>query len=142
MEKKKEVGGSPFFPLIETGWEIIFQQIGYCRDKHIPYLILDSSEFRDYPLKVFPRLYAKIGLRFSSKQLLWQSIDDVDLDNLGGRHTHLYKRALLSNGIQAAKESIPSIKAFPVKGGFRSHVIKALRIYNELRNDPGKIRIR
>lgn len=139
IAKKLETGDSPFFPLIETGWELIAQQVNYCRRENIPYALIDASDFRNVPTQVFPGLFALFGLEFSSSMLTWQSCDDLEIDNLDGAHSHLYRRVLSSRGVQPAKEDIPSRESFSEDNGVRAHVERCLQIYSALRADTHRI---
>lgn len=139
IEKKQAVGDSPFFPLIETGWDLIVQQIGYCRQLEIPYLIVDATDFRNAPASVFAQVFARLGLPFLPGMLSWQPRNDVELDNLAGAHSHLYRRVLMSSGIQPATEAIPALETFPSEHGFRDHVVACLEKYHDLCNDENRI---
>jgi len=83
IEKKIETGDSSEFPLIETGWDLILEQISYCRAQDIPHLIVDTTDFRKNPQHIFPQIFERLGLPFSDDMLQWQPCPDVDLDNLG-----------------------------------------------------------
>lgn len=141
IAKKLETGDSPFFPLIETGWELIAEQIDYCRGEGISYALIDASDYRNDPTGVFPELFARFGLDFSTSMLSWQSCDDLEIDNLDGAHSHLYRRVLSSRGVQPAQEPIPELASFVEEKGVRKHVEKCLQIYAELRSDPQHIRV-
>lgn len=141
MEKKREVGENPVFPLIESGWELIFSQIDYCTKNKIPYIVMDSTDFRNNPENILPKMFNKFNLPFSKDMLSWKPAKGIDLDNLAGRHTHLYRRVLLSTRIQSAQEQIPSLNSFPARNGFRKHVKECIKIYNELLNNPKRILI-
>ena len=133
MRKKEAVGDDPVFPLVESGWQLLKSQIGYCRQREIPHLIVDAGDFRNRPVEVFGRVFKQLGLEFKSRMLNWRACRDVDLDNLEGRHRHLYERVLGSTGMAPEEEPIPPLESFPGKGGFRDHVAKSLGIYRMLR---------
>lgn len=139
MDKKRQVGDSPFFPLVETGWTLLAQQIDACRQAAIPYLIVEASDFRNAPEAVLPRVFEQAGLAFSPAMLAWQAYHEVDLDNLGGAHSHLYRRVLTSTGIQPATEALPPLDAFPTAHGFRDHVATCLDLYHRLCHDAQRI---
>lgn len=138
IKKKIEAGQNPNFPLIETGWELIVEQVRYCQDYNIPYLVIDSTEFRNYPDIIFAQIFEEIDLAFSPEMLIWQSTPKVNLDNLGGIHSHLYRRVLESTGIEPATEPIPEFKDIPERNGFREHVRKCMSIYKELKLEADK----
>ena len=133
MGKKQEVGDDPVFPLVESGWQLLASQIRYCRQRGIGHIVVDAKEFRNQPSEVFARVFGELGLDFQAGMLNWRSCAGVNLDNLQGRHRHLYERVLASTGIEAEKKSIPPLEWFPKTRGFRDHVAESLKIYRELR---------
>ncbi len=133
ISKKIEAGQDPRFPLIETGWELISNQLRYCQEQSIPYFIIDSLDFRTCPSDVFSKIFKQLNLPFSPDMLSWRATPNVNLDNLGGHHSHLYKRVLASTGIEPAEERIPELEEIPKDNGFREHVIKCMGIYNNLK---------
>ncbi len=139
MDKKREVGDSPIFPLIETGWQLVREQVAYCDQHEIPYVIVRADDFRNRPLEVLPQLFERLGLDFSPDMVSWQSRGDLEIDNLGGDHTHLYTRVLLSSGLDPEIDGLPAMERFPIEGGFREHVEEALEIYEELSSSPERI---
>ncbi len=141
ISKKKEAGQDPRFPLIETGWEQISDQIRYCREQGIPYFIIDSIDFRTCPSEVFSKIFELLQLTFSPEMLSWKATPEVNLDNLGGQHSHLYQRVLASTGIEPAEEKIPEIEEIPEENGFREHVIKCMEIYKNLRMEAEKMAV-
>ena len=130
--KKREVGDDASFPKVETGWRLVAEQVGEARRRQIPHLIVDTSEVRNHPRAVLPTLFARLGLEFSPAILDWRPCPKVELDNLGGRHRHLYRRVLESDGLQPARREPPAIDTFPVEGGWRDHVRECLDIFREL----------
>ncbi len=139
IEKKKMVGDSIYFPHIETGWELLQKQIVYCEMHQIPHMIVDSTDFRNHPDSVFAQVFAQFDLPFSAEMLLWNPCEDVDLDNLDGKHRHLYERVLNSKSLQPALEAIPEIKDFPEEHGIREHVQVCVDIYMYLCQSPRQI---
>jgi hypothetical protein len=138
ITKKIEAGQDPRFPLIETGWELISKQIRYCQERSIPYFIIDSIDFRTCPSDVFSKIFEQLNLPFSPQMLSWRATPDVNLDNLGGHHSHLYTRVLESTGIEPVEEKIPELEQIPEENGFREHVVNCIRIYNNLRLEAEK----
>jgi hypothetical protein len=138
IEKKEMVGDSYNFPLIETGWELIAQQISYCRSHNIPHMIVDSTDFRNHPTAVFRQIFGRLGLPFSEEILTWNPTD-VEIDNLDGEHRHLYERVLSSKGLQPATEFIPTLDMFPDDNKFRRHLRESIDIYRLLRRSPERI---
>lgn len=132
IEMKEEVGDSPLFPLIETGWELVARQVDQARAAGVPFMVVDTNEMRNNPEAILSQVFGRLGLPFSAEMLSWKSLPDIDLDNLGGRHSHLYRRVLESTGLQPALEPIPGVDFFPDEGGVRAHVERCLTIYRSL----------
>lgn len=141
MNKKCEVGDSPYFPHIETGWELLNSQIAQCQTQNIPYLIVDGADFRNKPDLIFPQIFEALSLEFSPAQLSWQPQTDLDLDNLGGAHRHLYYHVLNSAGMEPDRDVPPPLSSFPAEHGVRNHVAACLQIYKELQADPARIKL-
>lgn len=133
MKKKIEVGDSPIFPLIETGWELLERQIKHCQANRVPFLVIDSGDFRSQPEAVFRRFFSALGLPFSAEYLRWRTLPGFDLDNLEGDHTHLYTTVLESQGVTPDRDPLPTLDYFPERGGFRDHVIQCQEIYRRIR---------
>lgn len=141
IQKKREAGQNPIYPLIETGWELLDSQIENMNERNIQYFIVETTDYRNNPEGIFKKLFNSLGLPFNSSMLNWRPAVGVDVDNLQGRHRHQYSRALLSDGIQPATESIPSIDQFPVEGGFRDHIEYASSIYESLKSSSRRINL-
>jgi hypothetical protein len=139
IEKRALAHQNTNFPFIETGWDLMLQQIDYCKTHQKPFLILDAYDLRSQPELILKKLFLQQGLPFESKMLEWKSADNISLDNLGGAHTHLYLRVLASTRIEAATEEIPSLDSFPQETGMRQHVLECLSIYEKLRSDPSRV---
>lgn len=133
IKKKVEVGDTPLFPLSETGWELLESQITFCQVAAIPYLIVDSTDFRNHPHAVLKELFTRLHLSFSKELLLWQPQSTIDIDNLDGKHSHLYKKVLQSDSLIPDQDTIPSLDSFPVDEGFLQHITECLHIYKRLK---------
>lgn len=141
MAKKKEVGDNPLFPLVETGWELIADQIEHCKEYQIPYIIVDAKDFRNQPIPIFKQICERLDLPFNEGMLSWNARPDVDIDNLDGDHHHLYQEVLSSTGLFADKDTIPALDSFPTENGYRDHVRQSLRIYERLQASSARVRI-
>jgi hypothetical protein len=139
-KKKIEVGDSPLYPFVESGWNLLAQQIDGCRRAGIEYLLVDSGDFRNQPEAVFPQVLERLGLPWSPECLVWEACEDVELDNLEGAHRHLYGEVLASTGLKPDPAEMPALDAFPEEDGVREHVARCLEIYRELRQSPERIR--
>ncbi len=137
--KKIEGGASPVYPFIESGWDLVQKQIAYCRENAIDCLLVDSTDFRGRPGVVFPQVMGRFGLPWSDECLDWNACEDVELDNLGGAHRHLYGEVLASTGLKPDLAMVPTLDSFPEEDGVREHVAHCLEIYRQLREAPERI---
>jgi hypothetical protein len=69
MRKKIEVGDSPLFPLIESGWQLLDSQISSCRQQGIPFVIIDSADYRRAPEPMFKAFFSAMDLPYSPDYL-------------------------------------------------------------------------
>ncbi len=139
IRMKVEGGESPSYPAIESGWRLLKSQIDRAKERDIKHLLVDAADFRAAPAPVFAAVFDRIGLPFTPELLSWRPCAHLQLDNLGGRHEHLYRRVLASSGILPA-ESTPALSDFPLADGVRDHVARSLEIYRALRESPARIR--
>lgn len=138
-EKKIEGGASPLYPFAESGWELLEKQIAHCREHDIEFLLADSTDFRGRPSVIFPQVMERFGLPWSDECLEWHACEDVELDNLGGAHRHLYGEVLASTGLKPDLSMVPTLDFFPEEDGVREHVNHCLEIYRGLRRVPERI---
>ncbi|MFZ5376620.1 MAG: hypothetical protein ACOZAN_03055 [Patescibacteria group bacterium] len=141
IDKKIIASQSTNFPFIETGWELMKIQIDFCQQKQVPFIICDSTDMRNNPSAFFSLLCTRLNMPFNSQMLNWKPAEQINLDNLGGEHSHLYLRVLKSSGIEPANEPIPSIKSFSNIEGLSEHVCQAMEIYSFLKNNKHTLRI-
>jgi hypothetical protein len=141
MAKKEEVGDNPLFPLVETGWELIADQIKYCKGHGIPYLIADAKDFRNRPRAIFKQVFERLDLPFEDGMLSWNARPNIDIDNLDGDHHHLYQEVLSSTGMHSDADAIPSLDSFPTENRYRDHVRQCLRIYERLQASSARVRV-
>ncbi len=138
MEKKLEVGDNPIFPLVETGWELLRDQIEYCREHGIDHVVVTAESLRDRPLETLPELFDALRLEFDQEMVTWKPCEAVEIDNLEGDHSHLYRSVLSSTGLEPEVEP-PAVQSFPEEGGFRRHVGESLAIYEALKASAVRI---
>ena len=139
MRTKREVGDNPRFPKIESGWELWRRQIEWCETRGVDYMLADSTDFRDQPEAIFSQVFKRLQLPFSRDMLEWRACPEVELDNLGGRHRHLYGAVLASTGIRPETSATPLLEDFPRTDGWREHVERCLAIYREMRDAAARI---
>ena len=137
--KKIEGGASPIYPEIESGWDLLRQQLSFCREHAIDCLLVDSTDFRGRPSVVFPQIMGRFGLPWSDECLDWNACEEVELDNLGGAHRHLYGEVLASTGLKPDLSMVPTLDSFPEEDGVREHVAHCLTVYRQLREAPERV---
>jgi hypothetical protein len=106
----------------------------------VEHILVDSTDFRNQPLETFPQVFDRFGLPFAPEMLEWRSCPEVELDNLGGRHRHLYGEVLASSGIKPDHAEIPALDSFPEEHGLRAHVEVCLAFYREMAESDNRIR--
>lgn len=133
IKKRKEAQQEVYFPLIETGWEFLNVQLRIMKENDKDFFILDSTDFRERTPEIIKKMMKKFRVFLDPVSLLdWIPNPNIELDNLNGRHRHLYKRVLSSNSIVKPYEEMPEINDFP--DYFKNHVLDALKIYQSLRS--------
>lgn len=139
IRKKRLAGADPDFPKIETGWQLLAAQVRLARDAGVDYVVVDATDFRTHPESVFAQVAAALDVPWGPQMLKWKPRIGLPIDNLGGRHDHLYRRVLASTGIEPPTEEVPDLAWFP-QGSWRRHVRECLGIYDRLLADPRRIR--
>ncbi len=139
--KKLEVDTEGIYPGVEMGVVLLKEQIAYCKEQDIPYLIVESADIRRAPTETLSQVFERLDLPFSPALLEWRPLPDFDVDNLDGRHSHLYTRVLRSTGIQPDNAPPRTLDDFPEQGDFRKNVAIHAEVYAELLEDPERIRI-
>lgn len=138
---KEKSGQDTLFPLRETGWHSIEEQVAYCADAGRPYLIVDAADFRAAPEPVFGRVHEALGLPFDERHLSWKPMPHLRLSNHRSEAVdHFFTRVLNTTGIEPPTEPIPGLDRFTTESGLRGHVAEALEIYRRLRDDPNRVR--
>ncbi len=139
--KKRLVGGDGIYPGVEMGVVLLAEQMAYCRDRDIPYLLVDSKDFRRRPATILRQVFERLDLPFSPALLEWRTLPDFDIDNLDGRHSHLYTRVLQSTGIQPDNAPPRTLEDFPQERDFRRNIAIHAEVYKTLLEDPQRIRL-
>lgn len=133
MSKRTEGGQNPEFHSEESGWQSLAEQVSCCREIGVPYLVVDSSDIRNYPDSVLEGLFAKLGLEYNSRLLDWAPLNVERFGGLDGAQDHWYRRVIESCKLEPANENVPDIKSFPFV--MRQVVEDAFQIYETLRRD-------
>lgn len=140
-ERRREGGQDPSFPLWETGWQALEQQIAFCEEARIPYLVLDSAAFRSRPRQALSELFERLDLRFSDQLLDWQPASEAALGGLGEEQSHWYRRVLSSRTIQPTTKKPLELECFPRDHGLRDHVRECSEIYDRILDNRHRIRV-
>ncbi|HET6287527.1 MAG TPA: hypothetical protein VFG15_12350 [Amycolatopsis sp.] len=126
------------FPLTETGWPDLVDQLAHCREHGVEYLLVDSHDYRTAPGPIFERILSAWDLRFEEDQLRWRPQPELALSNHGA--DYFYSRVLNSTGIEPPTERIPAFADFPAENGLRDHVEWATAQYDRMREDGNFVR--
>ena len=137
LKKRELQTGEQSYPYVESGWCTLFRQVEYCKQREIPYVLVESSMYRNAPERVFRGLYGKLNLSFSKKMLEWQSKSHLTFEGMGDEQRVFYQRVLKSRKLETAMEPVPEIDSFPPS--FQAHVRECLGIYQGLLNDEALI---
>jgi Sulfotransferase domain len=131
MKVLRRAGRSEVFPLRESGWEDLEEQLAHVREHGVAHLVVDSSDLRADPEGVVPRVLAALGLSYSSALLTWDSSPASGLSTVSGEGDPFYRRVLESKGIEAPAERVPDLSEFP--RALRAHVAECVARYEALR---------
>lgn len=145
MRRLEEDGQNPLFPVIESGWDDLQAQVTLCRQQNIPYVLIDTTDLRQFPRVVLHGLFSHfetLGFGFDIRMLNWKPLPAgaISLGGLDGHQDRWYVRTLSSTGLEPPVERIPAISDFPTTDGFREHVVAAMDIYRNLRTDPNLVK--
>ena len=140
MEKKEEVGDDSFFPLVETGWELVQTQVEYCRHHDVEHLIVSAEDFRNRPLEILPDVFARLGLSFSEAMLSWRACGTWISTTWRATTATSTPPCCRAPGSTAETDKPPPLDWFPVEEGFRDHVAACLEIYRALLESPARLR--
>lgn len=88
---------------------------------------------------MFAQVFAGLDLDFDPEMLAWEPCERVELDNLGGEHSHLYQRVLASSGIEPPDERIPEVAEFANIDGLEDHPHRCMEVYERLVSRPERI---
>ncbi len=142
MRQLERQGLEPLFPPVESGWAALRAQVDECRDRGLPYALLDSGDLRNRPLEVLPPLFERLGLVFSPDFIEWEPAGRLGIGELGGlegEQSAWYERVLSSRGLEPARSAPPELDSFPEERGFREHVRECLALYRALGADERRI---
>lgn len=135
---RRAQGESLDFPLDQTGWTALAEQVRYCATHDVDYHIVDAHDLRSAPSTVLAAVCDRLGLDFEDAQLSWSPRPQLTLSNHRSGPDHFFTRVLASRGIEPPTEAVPPLTDFPA-GELRDHVAWALDVHQELLSDPRRI---
>jgi hypothetical protein len=131
MRVLRRAGRPEAFPVRESGWDDLEQQLAYVRDHGIPHLVVDSHDLRAEPERVVPRVLTRLGLPFTPALLAWEASPASGLSTVSGDGDPFYQRVLESKGIEAPTEQVPDLSELPPP--LRAHVAECVERYEGMR---------
>jgi len=137
MAMRRKQGLPEVFPVNESGWPDLAEQIGWCRDEGVPYRVVDATELRQHPQVIAPLVLEALGLEFNDSVLCWTPVKSETVQAVAAQD-HWYERVLSADRIEAAVEPIPELASFPAQ--LRDHVEWCCERYRMFLTDPHVIR--
>jgi hypothetical protein len=137
----KKAGLSPYFPLVETGWECLEYDINTCIEQHIPYVIVGSFDLRNRPGACIRSLFERIGLAYADHVLSWRSLDQVVLGGISDQQKSWYRHVLSSTSIEEEESISPEVEDFAEDPYFAEHIAACMQIYERLQRDEQFLRL-
>ncbi|WP_213454860.1 hypothetical protein [Rhizomonospora bruguierae] len=145
----RELYRAETFPPFESGWQSLHEQVEFCRQRDIPYLLVDSDDLRADPAGVTAALIAAIGLPSAAGLQAWAPRPGLQLcsPEVGALMSEarraddpFYRKVLGSTGIQPRGEvDWARENALISAAGLTHDVEKWLQCYEEMRVDPALI---
>lgn len=142
----RELSGADTFPAFESGWESLREQLALCRQRGVPYVLIDSGDLRADPAGVTAELVTALGLPAAGTLEEWAPRPGLQLvsPEVGAlmstvRRTDdpFYRKVLGSNGIQPREEVDWARQEKSIaEAGLTEDVERWLRYYEEMRTDP------
>ncbi|MGH8898623.1 MAG: hypothetical protein ACRDZ4_16790 [Egibacteraceae bacterium] len=142
MRMRVRIGQPAVFPVVESGWQLLWGQVQYCRAHAVPYLLVDATELRRDPAAIVRGVFAAAGLPYDDGVLHWAPTQEVDFGLAISAQQRWNERVLTSTAVEPPRERVPELTEFPVEGDLRDHVEAALAIYLALRAAPELVRAR
>ncbi len=142
----RQLSGADTFPPFESGWQSLYEQLELCRQRGIPYALVDSDDLRADPVGVTAALMAAIGLPSAAGLEAWLPRPGLQLcspevgalmSDVRRKDDPFYRKVLGSTGIQP-RDAVDwdQENAMISAAGLSDDVEKWLRCYEELRADP------
>lgn len=145
----RELSGAETFPPFESGWQSLREQLEFCRQRDIPYVLVDSDDLRADPAGVTEALMAATGLPSAAGLESWAPRPGLRLcspevgalmSDVRRADDPFYRKVLGSNGIQPRGDvDWDRENAAVVAAGLSDDVTKWLHFHEEMRADPALV---
>lgn len=140
MRMRKKVGQPALFPVRESGWEQLPDQVEYCRVHAIPHVLVDTTDLRRDPASIVSGICTAMGLPYADEILHWAPAEGMRFGLSVQEQEEWNSRVLASTAIDPPDDELPALAIFPSAGGMRSHVEGALATYHSLLAAPERLR--
>lgn len=140
-----ELYGADTFPPFESGWQSLTAHVAACRDRDVPYVIVDSDDLRTSPGATASALLAALGLG-SQPVVHWRPRPELHLCTpevgslMSTARVHddpFYRRILRSDGVQPPDRATAEDRASIAAAGLAEHLGRWVKSHERLRADPG-----
>jgi hypothetical protein len=145
----RELTGAETFPPFQSGWQSLREQLELCRQRDIPYALVDSGDLRAGPAGVTAALMAAVGLPPVPGLDTWSPRPGLQLcspevgalmSDVRRRDDPFYRKVLGSSGIQPLGDVDWDRENTTIAAaGLTADVEKWLRHYAEMRADPALV---
>jgi hypothetical protein len=137
----KKAGLSSHFPLVETGWSHLENDISMCIEQHIPYVIVRSVDLRNHPAACICSLFERLGISSTQPVLNWRSLNEIVLGGISDQQRNWYQRVLSSTCVEPEESISPEIEDFARDPYFADHIAACMQIYDRLQGDDHLVRL-
>jgi hypothetical protein len=145
----RELSGAETFPPFESGWQSLREQLEFCRQRDIPYVLVDSDDLRADPAGVTAALMAAVGLPSAAGLESWSPRPGLQLcspevgalmSDVRRADDPFYRKVLGSTGIQPRDEvDWARENAAVAAAGLSDDVEKWCHFHEEMRADPALV---
>lgn len=147
----RELSGTQTFPPFESGWQSLHEQLEFCRQRHISYVLVDSDDLRVDPAGLIAALMAAIGLPSAAGLDAWPPRPGLQLcspevgalmSDVRRADDPFYRKVLNSTGIQPRGDVDWELESALISAaGLTDDVEKWRHRYEEMRTDPALIAV-